>query len=71
VFWFTGTGGTDSYSVRINGTVEDRAGDLYAITGNNKYTLKGLCCFDWIAAEDEDYRVMSMIETLKIHPIGN
>ena len=81
VFWFMGTGGNNTYSLRVNGAVEDDAGQMYKLTGNNKYTVKGLCCFFgydpgtgdpyYVDPADEWMTEMSVIETISIHPIQN
>ena len=76
VFWFTGTGGNNSYGVRVNGIVEDPAGAMYRLTGNNHYVVRGLCCFFdfnpdgtpfFVDPADEWVVEMSVIETIKIH----
>jgi hypothetical protein len=67
VFWFTGTGGNNSFSTRVNGAVEDRVGVLHQLNAINKYVVNGMCCFDWIPLEDEDFTEVNIVETIKIH----
>ena len=67
VFWFTGTGGNNTYRTGVNGTVEDREGGVHQLIATNSYVVNGMCCFDWIPLEDEDYREIKKIETIKIH----
>ena len=67
VYWFTGTGGNNTFSTRANGTVEDRAGGLHQFNAISKVVVKGMCCFDWIPLEDEDYREIVVVENIKIH----
>ena len=67
VFWFTGTGGNNTFSTRVNGTVEDRTGGLHQLNATNKVVVNGMCCFDWIPLEEEDYTEVVILETIKIH----
>jgi hypothetical protein len=67
VFWWMGTGGNNSFSVRVNGTVEDPAGGLHQLNAINKYVVKGMCCFPDIPLAEEDYEYKSVIETIQIH----
>ena len=71
VLWWTGTGGTNSYGWRVNGTVQDRGGNMYKVVGNTHYTVRGLCCYPDVPLEDEWVEFMSIIESVKIHPIQN
>ena len=67
VFWYMGTGGNNSFSVRATGTVEDRAGGLHQLNAINKYVVKGMCCFPDIPLAEEDYEYINVIETIRIH----
>jgi hypothetical protein len=67
VFWFTGTGGQNSFITRARGTVEDRAGDLHNLNAISKVVVNGMCCFDWIPLEDEDYEEINVVEWIKIN----
>ena len=65
VFWWTGTGGNNSYGVRVQGTVQDGDGNWYNVHGNNHYTVKGLCCVPQVDPADEWIKEMSTIEWIK------
>ncbi|MGB5301879.1 MAG: hypothetical protein WBP10_18055 [Thermoanaerobaculia bacterium] len=67
VFWWMGTGGNNSFSVRVNGTVEDPEGNLHQLNAMNKYVVKGMCCAPDIPLAEEDYEYLSVIETINIH----
>jgi len=71
VFWFTGTGGNNSYGILVKGTVEDGDGNTYNVVGRNHYTVRGLCCEGFVDPTDIWVEEMSTIETIKIHPIRN
>ena len=68
VFWFTGTGGNNSFQTHVNATVVDPAGDAYSLNALDKVVVNGMCCFDWIPLEDEDYRVITETTWIKISP---
>jgi hypothetical protein len=40
---------------------------LHPFNAINKFVVNGMCCFDWIPLEEEDYTEVAILENIRIH----
>lgn len=70
-FWFTGTGGTNSFGWMSEAFVWDQDGNRYRYNETQRIIVQGLCCSPFIDPEPEDFTRKVPVEAIKVHPIGN